>query len=79
MATLSLTDEQVVQLVKQLPPQSKQRVLTDLTAERDPWWQSAARDGEKDMRRLASARGLDWDTMTEAQREALVDDLLHES
>ena len=79
MATLSLTDEQVVQLVKQLPPQSKQRVLTDLTAERDPWWQTAARDGEKDMRRLAAARGLDWDAMTEAQHEALVDDLLHES
>jgi hypothetical protein len=79
MATLSLTDEQVVQLVKQLPSQSKQRVLTDLTAERDQWWQSAARDGEKDMRLLAAARGLDWDTMTEAQREALVEDLLHES
>ena len=79
MATLSLTDEQVVQLVKQLPPQSKQRVLTDLTAERDQWWQSAARDGEQDMRRRAAARGLDWDTMTEAQREAFADDLLHES
>jgi hypothetical protein len=79
MATLSLTDEQVVQLVKQLPPQSKRRVLTDLTAERDQWWQTAARDGEKDMRRLASAHGLEWDTMTETQREALVDDVLHES
>ena len=79
MATLSLTDEQVVQLVKQLPTQSKQRVLADLTAERDQWWQTAARDGEKDMRRLAQARGLDWDTMSEAQREAFVDDFLHES
>ena len=79
MATLSLTDEQVVQLVKQLPLQSKRRVLADLTSERDPWWQSAALDGEKDMRRLAAARGLDWDTMTEAQRETFVDDLLHES
>jgi len=79
MATLSLTDEQVVQLVKQLPPQSKQRVLTDLTAERDQWWQTAAREGERDMRQLAAARGLDWDKLTEARREALVDDLLHES
>ena len=79
MATLSLSDEQVVQLVKQLPPQSKQRVLTDLTAERDQWWQTAAREGEQDMRRLAAERGLDWDAMTEAQREAFVDDLLHES
>lgn len=78
MATLSLTDEQVVQLVKQLPPQSKQRVLVDLTSERDQWWQTAAREGEPDMRRLASQRGLDWDSMSEDQREALVDDLLHE-
>lgn len=79
MATLSLTDEQVVQLVKQLPPQSKRRVLTDLTAERDQWWQTSARDGEKDLRRLAAARGLDWDKMTEDQRETFVDDLLHAS
>jgi hypothetical protein len=79
MATLSLTDEQVVQLVKQLPPQAKQRVLVALTAERDDWWRTAAREGEQDMRRCAAARGLDWDAMSEAQREAFVDDLLHES
>jgi len=79
MATLSLTDDQVVQLVKQLPPQAKKRVLTDLTAERDDWWQAAARLGEEDMRRLAKARGLNWDAMSEDQRERFVDDLLHES
>jgi len=79
MATLSLTDEQVEQLVKQLPPQAKKRVLTDLTAERDSWWQSTAAQGEQDMRRLAQERGQDWDAMTEAQREAFVDELLHES
>jgi hypothetical protein len=78
MATLSLTDEQVVQLVKQLPPPAKQRVLADLTAERDAWWESATRDGERDLRQLALARGLLWDELTETQREALVDDLLHE-
>ncbi len=79
MATLSLTDEQVVQLVKQLPPQSKQRVLMGLTAERDQWWQTTVREGEQDLRRLAAARGLDWDAMPETQRETFVDDLLHES
>ena len=79
MATLSLSDEQVVQLVKQLPAQAKQRVLKDLTSERDDWWQTSAREGEKDMRKLAQARGLNWDTLSEAQREAFVDDLLHES
>jgi glycerophosphoryl diester phosphodiesterase len=79
MATLSLTDEQVVELIKQLQPQSKRRVLTDLTAERDTWWQSAADGGENDMRRIAEGRGLKWDMMSEVERETFVDDLLHES
>ena len=39
----------------------------------------AVREGERDMRRLAQARGLNWDTLSEAQRAAFVDDLLHES
>jgi len=69
----------VVQLVKQLPTQAKQRVLKDLTAERDDWWKTSAREGEKDMRQLAEGRGLNWDTLSEAKREAFVDDLLHES
>ncbi|HVR74381.1 MAG TPA: hypothetical protein VMT52_08615 [Planctomycetota bacterium] len=79
MATLLLTDEQVVQLVNQLPTQAKQRVLKVLTAERDGWWQATTQEGEGDMRRLAAARGLNWDTMSEAEREAFVDGLLHES
>lgn len=78
MATLSLTDEQVLQLVKQLPPPAKLRVLGHLTSERDQWWRDVIREGESDMRRLATQRGLDWDQMTESQREAFVDDLLHE-
>ena len=78
MVTLAIPDEQVVQLVKQLDPQTKQRVLLDLTAERDDWWQKSAREGETDMRRLAAERGRNWDALSEAEREALVDDLLHE-
>ena len=69
----------MVQLVRQLPLHSKRRVIIDLTAERDQWWQTMARDGENDLRQLASARGLDWDAMTETQPEVFVDDLLHES
>jgi hypothetical protein len=78
MVTLPISEEQVVQLVKQLDPQTKQRVLINLTAERDDWWQATAREGEADLRRLAAKRGLVWDTLSEPQREAFVDDLLHE-
>lgn len=78
MVTLSLSEDQVVQLVRQLTPQNKRRLLTELTAEHDAWWETAAREGDKDMRRLAANRGLDWESMSEAQREAFVDELLHE-
>ena len=78
MVTLPVSEEQVVQLVKQLDPQTKQRVLINLTAERDDWWQATAREGEADLRRLAAEHGLNWDTLSAPQREAFVDDLLHE-
>ena len=78
MVTLPISEEQVVQLVKQLDPQTKRRVLINLTAERDEWWKTTVREGEADLRRLAAQRGLDWNTLSEAQREAFVDDLLHE-
>jgi hypothetical protein len=69
----------VVELIKQLQPQSKRRVLTDLTPERDAWWQSTADEGGNDMRKIAADRGLEWDRMSESERETFVDDLLHES
>jgi len=31
------------------------------------------------MRELAAARSIDWDSLTESEREHLVDELLHES
>ena len=33
---------------------------------------------ETQFRRLCASRGLDWDTMTETERERFVDDLIHE-
>ena len=78
MPTLTLTDEQVLELVKQLPPEGKRAVLTVLSAERDAWWEEMLTQGEQPMRRLCAERGLNWDRMSEEEREAFVDDLLHE-
>ena len=69
MATLTLTGEQGVELVKQFPAQSKPRVLMGFTAEREQWRQTAAAEGAEDMRRLEAARGLNRDSMTEVLRE----------
>ena len=78
MQTPQLTVEQVIELVKQLPPESKQMVLNVLSAERDTWWEETLTQGEQQMRCLCAERGLDWDSMSEEEREAFVDELLHE-
>ncbi len=78
MVTLALSDKQVVELVKQLPPKSKQAVLDALTADGDIWWEMTLSQGEEQFRRLAVERGLEWDKMPEAERETFVDALLHE-
>ena len=78
MVTLTLSDKQVVELVKQLPPKSKQAVLDALIGERELWWDMTVTQGEEKLRTLASQRGLDWDKMPELEREGFVDNLLQE-
>lgn len=78
MVTLTLSDQQIVDLVKQLPPISKRAVLDVLIAERELWWDMTLVQGEQKLRELANQRGLDWDKMSEDEREGFVDDLLHE-
>lgn len=79
MVTLKLTDEQVIELVKQLPPEGKQAVLNALGSEGELWWQITLAQGEDQLRRLSAERGLNWDDMSEEERESFVDNLLHEA
>jgi hypothetical protein len=78
MITLNLSDQQIVDLVKQLPPVSKQSVLDALMSERALWWDMTLSKNEDKLRKLARQRGLDWNTMSEIERENFVDDLMHE-
>ena len=77
MPILELTDEQVIDLVRQLPPKRQRVALLAL----------AAGAGERGAERMQFAeahcavraeRGLDWDQMAEDEREAFIDDLMHE-
>jgi hypothetical protein len=79
MVTLNLTDEQVIELVNQLPREQKARVLLTLVSDRWPQWASRAAESTQKARAAAQARGLDWDAMSEEQRERFVDELLHEA
>lgn len=78
MPTIQLTDEQVIALVKQLPPEQKRTVLLALAAEAQAQREARLDDAEAQLRRVCAERRQDWDTMSEAEREAFIDDLVHE-
>jgi hypothetical protein len=78
MPKLTLSDEQLIELVKQLPPQSKRVVLLALANEAEQQRQSRMEYAESQLRNLCVERGLDWDTMSEDERESFIDDLVHE-
>jgi hypothetical protein len=76
MPTLELTDEQVLELVKQLPPEQQRTALLALAAGSEERAELRA-VAQTQLGSLATNRVLDWDEMTEDQREALIDDLVH--
>ena len=78
MPTVTLTDEQVIELVKQLPPARKRAALLVLAEEARARREARLDYAEAQLRRLCAERGLTWDTMSEDEREAFIDDLVHE-
>ena len=78
MPMLELTDQQVVDLVTQLPPERKRTAILALAdadaAQRDERLNYA----EDQLRRACAERGRDWDKLSEDEREAFIDDLVHE-
>lgn len=78
MATLFLNTEQIIALVKQLAIPEQRMILQAIKAEQDAWWQNRLDQGELQMRSLSTTHGLNWDIMTEQEREEFIDDILHE-
>jgi len=74
---LDLPEEQVVSLVRQLSEEGKEAVLRALIPRQAAWDEHVA-FGTARMREVCAERGLDWDAMDEAEREQLIDDLVHE-
>ncbi|MBI3851054.1 MAG: hypothetical protein HY298_12375 [Verrucomicrobia bacterium] len=79
MSVLELTDEQVISLVRQLPSARKRTALLALAQEGLARRDERLRFGEAQLRRLCAERGLDWDRLSEDQREEFVNRLLHEA
>lgn len=78
MPTLTLTDEQVIELVKQLAPEQQQVLLQFLLTKHWHIWVELSRYGEEHVRMATARRGRNWEKMTEDEREAFIDDLVYE-
>ena len=76
--TLEVPESQLIRWVRQLSPAAKRSVLRALIPRLDAA-EALVDYGEQRVRDLCAARGLNWDSLSEDERERLVDTLLHEA
>ena len=76
--TVELTTDQVVGFVQQMPAEERRALLLAIAEQAAANREARIDHAETQFRQLCTARGLDWDVMTEAERENFVDDLIHE-
>ncbi|GAL94681.1 MAG: hypothetical protein DWQ51_01555 [Microcystis wesenbergii TW10] len=75
MPNLTLSNEQVIDLFKQLPEDQKQEVYKILILSQWDRWESLSNYAIDKARIVAKERGYDWDTMTEEEKEEFIDNI----
>ena len=78
MQTSQLTNEQAVQIIKQLSPQGKRAILVALAEEHEKQREALLDYGDQRIRNICAQRGIDWTSLTDEEREQFIDKLLHE-
>ncbi|NCP15563.1 hypothetical protein GW866_00765 [bacterium] len=76
--TLEIPETQLVELLRRLSPAAKRSALKALIPELDELEQ-LMNYGDKRIRAICARRGIDWDSLTEQERQKLIDDILHEA
>ena len=75
--TLEVPESQIVDSVKRVSPEARRAILRTLIPRLDEFEDLVDR-GNQRVRALCAERGLDWDGLSEQERQGLVDDLVHE-
>ena len=75
--TLEVPESQIVDSVKRVSPEARRAILRTLIPRLDEFEDLVDR-GNQRVRALCAERGLDWDGLSEQERQRLVDDLVHE-
>jgi hypothetical protein len=78
MPSLTLSNEQVVELVKQLPQEQKIEIFRFLLLSQWKQWQDLSSYGADKVKLAAEERGYDWKKMSEEEREEFIDLVVHE-
>ena len=76
--TVELTTDQVVGFVQQMPAEERRALLLAIAEQAAANREARIDHAEVQLRQLCTDRELDWDAMSEAERENFVDDLIHE-
>lgn len=79
MPILNFSNEQVIELVKQLPTEQQINILSFLLTQHWEKWELLSHYGSDKARLVAQERGLDWDEMTEGEREIFIDNVVYEN
>ena len=74
--TLQVPESQVIEWVRHLSPSGKQAVLRSLIPDMDQW-ETLVTYGEQRARTLCAERGVNWDALSDDERQKWVDELLH--
>lgn len=76
--TIELTTKQMIDLIQQMPPEEKLTVLKALAKQARSGRAERMKYAESKIREVCTARGLDWDAMTEDKCLYFIDDIVHE-
>jgi hypothetical protein len=78
MPNSTLTTKQIIDMIKHLTPEQKRIVLLELAKEAETQRQERLDYGESQLRRLCTEKGINWDTLSDEEREDFINDLIHE-
>jgi hypothetical protein len=76
MPKLELSEEQVLELLLQLSPEGKRKALEIL--KQDAEWEQVAQEVRKRWKEICAERGIDWERLSDEEKEALVNEWLHQ-
>ncbi len=77
MPKIEVREEQILDSLEQLSPKARQEAVRRLLPTAT-YLERAVQRNRKRIEAEAQERGLDWNTLSEEQRERLIDEILHE-